>query len=256
MTEEPATDTASSAEAPPPAPDPEAQQAEPGPGRRVWIMIAAALAVGGFAVGYLVADDADDVSSLEDQLAASQDELSDTESELSSAEFRAAGLEDELASSEAKRRELASQLRAQLDFSGELDQQQTGSGPDTDFALGQPGEVGPYIFVLTGFEQTEDSGGQAVWVATMSAKNNGSEPTDPFCGSDGAAVRDLAGSRYTGDTVLAGTPNCGDSIQPGLTVDGYQMRFKMPSSAEPAAVEVWGDFFVVDEEDAKTWAVE
>jgi Protein of unknown function (DUF2510) len=222
--------------------------------RRRRILLAAALSVlllaVAFAVGVVVGDDSDRVDELENELANTQDDLDSAQAEVSL-------LETQLAQEESKRRDLAQRLQAELGISGELPTAQaSGPGPPADYALGEAGIVGDFIFRPTTFEQTGSSGNEATYVATISVKNDTSEPQDPFCGGDGAAVIDELGRRYGGDSVLAdATANCGDSLQPGLTGDNYQMRFTLPADAKPALLEVWGDFFVVDESDAKAWSV-
>ena len=157
---------------------------------------------------------------------------------------------------------LRQRLKAEAGISGELPTaQSSGSGPQADYALGEAGIVGDFIFKptafdQTAFEQTAASGGEATYVATISVKNDTSEPQDPFCGDDGAAVIDELGQRYDGDSVrVSATPNCGDSLEPGLTADHYQMEFTLPADAKPAVLELWGAVSVVDESDAKAWSV-
>jgi hypothetical protein len=181
------------------------------------------------------------LSNKNDDLESVRTELSDTRSQLSL---------------------LKQRLEAELGISGELPTaQSSGSGPGADYALGEAGIVGEFIFKptafdQTAFEQTGASGGEATYVATISVKNDTSEPQDPFCGDDGAAVMDELGQRYDGDSVRVGaTSNCGDSLRPGRTADNYQMEFTLPADAKPAVLELWGDLSVVDESDARAWAV-
>lgn len=188
------------------------------------------------------------LSNKDDDLKSVRTELSDSRSQLSDTEGQVILLRQ--------------RLKAELGISGELPTaQSSGSGLQADHALGEAGIVGDFIFRptafdQTAFEQTGASGGEATYVATISVKNDTSEPQDPFCGDDGAAVIDELGQRYDGDTVrVSATPNCGDSLEPGLTADNYQMEFILPADAKPAVLELWGALSVVDESDAKAWSV-
>ncbi len=156
-----------------------------------------------------------------------------------------------------------SDSRSQLsDTEGQPTAQSSGSGPEADYALGEAAIVGDFVFKPTAFDQTAfeqsgASGGEATYVATIDVKNDTSEPQDPFCGDDGAAVVDEQGQRHDGDSVRgSATPNCGDSLQPGVTADNYQMEFTLPADAKPVVLELWGALSVVDESDAKAWSVE
>lgn len=204
---------------------------------------------GAFFGGLFVGDDSSRVADLEETLAETDEDLGEAEDSLSESR-------DELGDLQAERDELAAELRAELDFEGEVPARGSGSAPEADFVLGQAGEVGPLNMKLVSLEQTGSSGGQATYVATISVKNNSDEPVDPFC-ADGATLIDDQGRTYTGDSLLrTGTPNCGDPLQPGLTQDGYEMEFKLPADAQPAVLELWGAFDINDEGDAGSWAVD
>lgn len=89
------------------------------------------------------------------------------------------------------------------------------------------------------------------WILTIEAKNEGSEPEEPFCGSAGGVLIDAEDNIYTGEAVLGGSSdNCGEELQPGLT-GTFRSEFKLPADAVPVGVALYGDY--EQEEEAKTW---
>ena len=209
--------------------------------------IALASAGAGFLGGYVAADDADRVSSLERSLDAARSAVQ--------------GANDELASAKSDNEQLGrenSDLQEQLDAERGLkgtgeSSAAAGPPPDADLRMGQAGTVGALIIKPTSFDSTGSNGQATSYLLVMTVKNDGSEPVGPFCGGSEATVEDVQGRSFDGDGVIAdNTPNCGDDLQPGLTADNFQVRFRLPVDAEPAIVRVSDEF---DSGDEKTWAI-
>lgn len=203
----------------------------------------------GFGGGYLVADDSDQVSVLQSELASTQDELNDAQNETSE-------LSEELDSTAEDRDSLASKLKAERSISGELPSpdQSIDVSADADYVLGEAGIVGPTVMRPTSLDEVGPSGGGTKYALSVDVKNDGKQPINPFCGGEEATIVDTAGRQYSGESVLDfSSPNCGDDIQPGLTKSGYLMEFTLPADAKPALIELVYDIFSDDE--PVTWAV-
>jgi hypothetical protein len=207
------------------------------------------LIAGAFVAGNVLGDDSDEVADLEKQVAELSDDLQDSESEL---DFT----EEELDLTEGQRRNLASQLKAEESLSGDIEELTDGSGsaPDSDYLAGVAGTVGQFVMKPT-IEMGSSSGEEATWFVTIEAQNNGSSPVEMFCTGSEVTVVDSLGRSYDGEGVLAeDTANCGDAIQPGLTIDNFVVEFTLPSGAEPALIEIAGGEY--GEGPSKSWAVE
>jgi hypothetical protein len=207
------------------------------------------LLAGAFVAGNVVGDDSDEVDDLNDQVANLSNELSSSESDL---EY----VREELNLSDEQKRNLASQLKAEQDLSGNVDEIAGGSGsaPESDYLAGVAGPIAEYV-MRPSVELESSSEDEARWVATIEAKNNGSEPAELFCGGNGVTLVDSDGRSYEGEAVLASdTANCGASLQPGLTIDNYENEFTLPIGAEPASIEISAGEF--GEGPTKSWAVE
>jgi hypothetical protein len=213
----------------------------------VGLGIVLASAGAGFLAGYLVADDADRVASLErardearSEQESAQDELEQAESENSELGEDVADLEEQLDAERALKGTGGSSAAA-------------GPPPDADLRLGQAGRVGSLIVKPTSFESSGSSGEAVSYLLVMTVKNDGTEPAAPFCGGSEATVNDDQGRTFDGDSVIAeDTPNCGDDLQPGLTADNFQIRFRLPTDATPAVLRIVEEF---TEEGGTTWAL-
>lgn len=215
------------------------------------------VAVGGvviaaFVGGFLIADDSSRVDDLEEQvveLEATTDEQSDDLAAAESAAEEAESLAGDLLE---ERNDLRKRLRAEFAISG---RGTSGDGSsdvsvNTDFSFDAAGKVGPFVVKPTAFEKTSNG-----WLLTLDVNNDGDSPEDPFCGGGESQLVDTQGRTFDGDSVLADeTANCGDSLQPGLNAT-YKVSYKTPGDAEPAAIAIWGDSFVVDPSEAKIWGV-
>jgi hypothetical protein len=202
---------------------------------------AAVLAViAAFLAGYVVADDSSEVSELEDSVAALESEQDEVEDELAQTEESGAELEDELAST-------ADQLEAERSLNGKSEQAQEADGEyETDFPWQAAGTVGYLTIKPIDFGQEGSK-----WILTVEAKNEGSEPKQPFCGGAQAVIIDAANNNYTGESVLSeSSDNCGEELQPGLT-GTFKSEFRLPDGAKPVAAAIYGDY--EQEEEAKTW---
>jgi hypothetical protein len=206
------------------------------------------LAIGGailillaaFAGGYLVADDAGEVSDLEDTVAALESERDEAEDDLAASEDSGAELEDELAST-------SDQLEAERSLNGKSEKtQQDGGEYETDFPWQGAGTVGYLTIKPIDFAQEGSK-----WILTVEAKNEGSEPKQPFCGGAEAVLIDAENNNYTGEAVLSeSSDNCGEELQPGLT-GTFKSEFRLPDGAKPVAAAIYGDY--EQEEEARTW---
>ncbi len=219
--------------------------------RRLALLLAIALLFGGagFLGGYLTADDADRVSSLDEALG--------------EARSVSQGMEDELASAEADSEQLK---RENADLQEQLDAERglkdtggssvaAGPPPDADLRMGQAGKVGSLIIKPTSFEPTGSSGQATSYLLVLTVKNDGSDPIGPFCGGSEATVEDAEGRSFDGDGVIADdTPNCGDDLQPGLSADNFQIRFRLPNDAEPSVLRIV-DELDFESEDGKSWSL-
>jgi hypothetical protein len=193
-----------------------------------------------FLGGYFVADDSNEVSELEDSVATLESERDDAEDTLAQTEESGAALEDELAST-------TDQLEAERSLNGKSEQtQEVDQEYDTDFPWQAAGTVGYLTIKPIDFVQEGSK-----WILTLEAKNEGSEPKQPFCGGAEAVIIDAENNNYTGEAVLSeGSDNCGEELQPGL--DGtFKSEFRLPEGAQPVAAAIFGDF--EQEEEAKTW---
>lgn len=193
-----------------------------------------------FAAGYFVADDSSEVSDLEDTVAALETERDEAEDDLAQSEDAGEELEEELTST-------ADQLEAERSLNGKSEKTQEGNGEyDTDFPWQAAGTVGYLTIKPVDFSQEGSR-----WILTVEAKNEGSEPKQPFCGGAEAVLVDAEGNTYTGESVLSeSSDNCGEELQPGLT-GTFKSEFKLPGGAKPVAAAIYGDY--EQEEEAKTW---
>jgi hypothetical protein len=209
--------------------------------------IVLASAAAGFLAGYLVADDADRVDSLERARDEAREERDSAEGERDAAESENEQLSEEITG-------LEDQLDAERGLKGTGESSATaGPPPDADLRLGQAGRVGSLIVKPTSFESSGSSGEAVSYLLVMTVKNDGSEPAGPFCGGSEATVNDDQGRTFDGESVIAeDTPNCGDDLQPGLTADNFQIRFRLPPDATPAVLRITEEFA---EEGGTTWAL-
>jgi hypothetical protein len=195
--------------------------------------------IAAFAIGFFVGDDSAKVSELEDQMASVESELSGEESAVAIAES-----ETEEAEEKAKTAERG--LAAERGFKGEGSKQAPEQDYETDYPWEAAGEVGYLLMKPVGWEQQGEK-----WILTVEAKNVGSEPEEPFCGSAGATVVDADNNNYTGEADLGGgSANCGNALQPGQTLT-YKGEFQIPANAVPVVVALYGDY--EQEEEAKQW---
>ena len=193
-----------------------------------------------FGVGYLVADDSDEVSKLRDQLTETEDELAGTENRASLSEATVEELEEENDS-------IANKLHAERSLNGKTEAADENTEFETDFEWQTAGTVG-YLTI----KPIDLSNTGSKWILTMEAKNEGSEPETPFCGDGGAVLEDGAERTYTGEALLSeGTDNC-EELQPGLT-GTFGAEFKLPEETRPAIALIYGDYD--QEEEAKAWAL-
>ena len=120
--------------------------------------------------------------------------------------------------------------------------------------IGESGVVGSMKITPTSFAKLEGSGEAAKWRLTMTVKNVGTEPVQPFCGGE-ATMTDAIGRVYEGEGLAgeANSENCGDKLQPGLSGSNYLVDFKAPTNTKPATVTLWGEQSA--ESEAKTWKV-
>ncbi len=213
------------------------------------VALVALLAIAGaFVAGTVVGDDSGEVGSLKDELAGVQFELDEEASQRDEAEAEADSLDEE-------NENLANQLAAEQDLNGELPSPAaTGEAPGGDYVLGAAGIVGDFTMEPS-LDLTSTTDGVARWVATITAKNNGANPAELFCGDSGAELVDSLGRTYDGKSVLfrEGSANCGDALQPGLTIDDYKMEFSLPADGEPALLELSSGEY--GEGPTKGWAV-
>lgn len=200
------------------------------------------LIVGAFAGGYLVADDSGEVSELNDQIAAVESERDEGEYRLSESEAEASEAQEELGSTRE-------QLRAERSLNGKLPaKQETDQEYDTDFPWEAAGTVG-YLTI----KPIDISQEGSKWILTVEAKNEGSEPKQPFCGDAGAALGSAEGNTYTGEALLSdSSDSCGEELQPGLT-GTFKSEFKLPEGTKPVVAVIYGDY--EQEEEAKSWAL-
>ena len=204
--------------------------------------------VGAFVAGNLLGDDSGEVSDLKRQVAQLSDDLSNAESEL---DF----VEEELDLTSEQKENLSNQLKAEKDLNGEVDElvKGAGSAPDADYLADVAGTVGQFVMKPT-LEEGSSSEEATTWLVTIEAKNNGSRPVDIFCGGSEVTLVDSQNRSYDGEAVLAeDTANCGDSLQPGLTIDNYVIEFTLPGDAEPELIEISGGEY--GEGPTKSWAV-
>ena len=134
----------------------------------------------------------------------------------------------------------------------------TGSGSNSaaaDLRIGQAGAVGNLSIRPTSFVNLGGSGEATKWRATITVKNDGSEPVQPFCGSGQASLTDAQGRVYEGEAAVneANSVNCGEKVQPGLSGSPFVVDFKTPTAAKPKTLSLWGESEY--QEQAKTWSV-
>lgn len=206
--------------------------------------------VGAFVAGTVVGDDSSEVESL-------QGDLSDVSLELDDASAQLREVEDELDSISEEKDNLADQLAAEQDLNGELPATDVGGEvPEADYVMGAAGTVGEFTMEPSLAEESA-SEGVVRWVATITVKNNGSEPAELFCGDSGAELVDSLGRSYGAKSVISfsegGSANCGDAVQPGLTIDNFKMEFSLPADAKPALLELSAGEY--GEGPTKSWAV-
>jgi hypothetical protein len=212
------------------------------------LVVVGGLLAGAYFVGADSADDAAEVSELEDRVDTLEDERDEATERAESTEREANELTEEV-------QRLNDRLEAELGFSGEesTERDQAVSAADADLKLGEAGRVGDLLLRPTSFINTGEGAEAAIWVATITAKNDGSEPVNPFCGGAGAEVEDSQGRKFGGDSIIfGGARNCGADLQPGLSADNYKMRFKLPKDAQPVLLRLMEEF---KESVNKTWAV-
>ncbi len=211
--------------------------------------IALVLLAGGFAGGYLVADDSSQVSELESELDATAGDLDDADAEVAS-------LSRELEDISDDRDELATKLKAERSISGEIPEPDPDIdvSADADYVLGDAGIVGPTVMRPTSLEEIGTGGGGIKYALEVEVKNDSKAPINPFCGGDEATIVDTTGREYSGEvTFNLDAPNCGDDIQPGLTKGGYLMEFTLSKDADPALIELVYETF--SDEEPVSWAV-
>ncbi len=210
---------------------------------RPWLLpFVLALLIGGaaFATGYVLADDAGEVTDLKAELAKAEDGRERARSERADSVIaegeQAQALED-----------LEEELQAERSLSGKGNSQEQAAAReyDTDYDWGSAGNVGYLVVKPTGFRKEGSR-----WILEVEAKNEASEPKTPFCGDAGAALGDASGNTYTGEAVISETSDSCEELQPGLT-GTYAAEFKMPEDAMPIIAGVYGDW--EQEEEAKFW---
>jgi len=201
---------------------------------------AVALLIAAFAGGYFIGDDSSEVSDLEDTVVALESERDEAEDELAQSEDSGTELEAELAST-------SDQLDAERSLNGKSEKSQQDEGEyDTDYPWQAAGNVGYLTIKPIDFAQEGSK-----WILTVEAKNEGSEPKQPFCGGAEAVLIDAESNNYTGESVLSeSSDSCGEELQPGLT-GTFKSEFKLPGGAKPVAAAIYGDY--EQEEEAKTW---
>lgn len=216
------------------------------------VRVAAVLAIlGAFAGGYFLADDSAEVDELEADVIALEADLGDAEDGLDAAQEAAESAQEEAGELAEQKEALQQRLKAEFAIAGEGGSSASDTATvDTDLPFEAAGKVGPFVIKPAAFEQSTSG-----WTLTLTVNNDGDTPQDPFCGGGESQLVDTQGRQFDGDSVLADdTANCGDSLQPGLNAT-YKVSFKTPSDAEPVAIAIWGDSFVVDPADAKIWGV-
>lgn len=221
----------------------------PSKGLLIAVLVGLLLLGGSFVAGNVLGDDSSEVSDLKDEVSSLSADLDDAESDLNF-------VEEELDLNEEQKRNLANQIKAEENLSGDVEEIVSGSGsaPEADYLPGVAGTVGDLV-IKPSLELEASSEEEATWYATFEVKNNGSNPVELFCGGSEATLVDAAGRNYEGEGVLASnTANCGNAIQPGLTIDNYVVEFTTPADAEPALIEVAGGEY--GEGPTKSWGVE
>jgi hypothetical protein len=206
------------------------------------------LVAGAFVAGNVIGDDSSEVSDLEEQ-------VSDLEGNLSEAEDERDFTEEELEITSERKQNLANQLKAEQNLSGDVEEltESSGSAPEADYLAGVAGIVGQYTMKPL-VEKGTTSGDETTWLATIEVKNNGSSPAEIFCGGSEATLIDTQGRSYEGEGVLSGSSaNCGNAIGPGLTVDNYIIEFTLPTGAEAALIEIAGGEY--GDGPFRSWAV-
>lgn len=206
-----------------------------------WIVLVSAaiviLAAAAFLIGGAVQDDAERVASLEqevEELVAARDR--ETE--------RAQSLADQL---DAQDEELA---QLELDLARAQEQAPAPPVEETSGALtglqthrmGEGANVGQMRIIPKTFERLFTSGGVATYHAVVSVRNNASTSIAPFCGDSGAELVDAKGRTFDPESVIDDTSNNCEDVQPGLTMDNFKVAFKVPASARPRVLRLWGDY--------------
>lgn len=211
------------------------------------LVVLGGLVTGAYFVGADTADDSGEIEELEDRLNTTEAERDEAIARAEVAETDASELSDEVD-------HLNERLDAELGLAGEdsAERDDVVSAADADLRLGEAGRVGDLLLRPTSFTNTGEGTEASIWVATITAKNDGSEPVNPFCGGAGAEVEDSQGRKFGGDSIIFNARNCGDDLQPGLSADNYKMRFKLPKDAEPVLLRLMEEF---KESVNKTWAV-
>jgi len=199
-----------------------------------------ALILVAFAGGYFVGDDSSQVSSLHGQVADLESEVESLGTEVSLSQSGEDAAREELSSAQ-------DQLHAERSLNGKIPvAQEAEKEYNTDYPWQGAGTVGYLVIKPVDFSQEGEN-----WILTIEAKNESSEPKEPFCGGAEAVLIDASDNNYSGEAVLGeSSDNCGGDLQPGLT-GTYKSEFKLPSGAKPVAAAIYGDY--EQEEEAKTW---
>lgn len=219
-------------------PDPEARRPWKRTAATVVIGLLVAAAVG--VAGYFAGKEASGADKLRTELSSARTSISSLKDDASRIASDNSTLQSRVSDLQGQVGDLKDQVAAANDLKG------GGGGgggsvtaPDGSLQLGVAANVGELTLKPTAFEKVSTSGGAATFHVTLTAKNQGSSPKDPFCGGDGASLTDSEGRSFDGDSVLSDTTaNCGDSLAPGLAAT-YKMKFRVPNEAKPAYVTLW-----------------
>jgi hypothetical protein len=211
-------------------------------GRHIlWGALAAVVIAGAaFAAGYLVADDASEVSNLKTELAQMEDGREQARSERAELVMTGGEQGEEVEA-------LEEELTAERSINGKSEApQDAGSGEyETDYDWGAAGTIGYLTIKPISFREQGSR-----WILEVEAKNEASEPKTPFCADAGAVLGDTSANTYTGESVISGSFDSCEELQPGLT-GTYAAEFKLPPDAKPVIAGIYGDW--EQEEEAKFW---
>jgi hypothetical protein len=218
----------------------------------------AALAIGGTAgyfAGHAIGDNSGEINALNGQVASLHSQNSDLQSQNSTLHSQNSDLQSQNSTLQSKNSVLQSEAAAVAPASSRASSSKSigAAAAAGQIAFGHGAAVGDLVLTPVSFTKTSSSGQSDTWTLTTTVKNNGSSSVDPFCGDTGASMTDTQGRSYDGQSVLfTGTPNCGNSVQPGLTTSGYQMKFQVPPGDTPASLDLWGT--LENQDSAQTWA--